>query len=112
MAFLPEIASFEESLITAYDLSTGTSSFVSSDISGYLQFSLQFTGSSVAGSNSFVLEQSNNGSNWSELADSFELPIGNSTFVIDKQFFSGKQLRINFLTAGSGTLDCVLIAKR
>lgn len=112
MAFLPEIASFEESLITAYDLSTGVSSFTSADVSGYLQFSLQFTGSSVSGSNSFVVEQSNDGSNWSELADSFELPIGNSTFVIDRQFFSGKQLRVSLLTTGSGTLDCVLLAKR
>ena len=112
MAFLPEIASFEEQIISAYDLSTGGNVFTSSDIAQFKSFSLHFNCTDVSGNNTFFIEQSNDNTNWSNVSPEDTLPIGNSNFIIDKQFFSGKYLRIEFITNETGTVDCVLIAKR
>ena len=112
MAFLPEKTYLEESVITAYDLSTGSTSFVSSDISKFTSFSLQFILTNADGNNTFRLEQSNDNSNWSSLNGDVDLPVGSTNFVIDKAFFSGKYIKIEFITTGGGVIDCLLIAKR
>lgn len=112
MAFLPEKTFLEETLISAYDLSTGNGTFVSADLSKFTTFSLHFAGTDIAGGNSFELDQGNDNTNWSELATDVELPIGTSNFIIDKQNFSSKYVRINFVTTTSGTITCTLIAKR
>ena len=112
MAFLPEKTNIEENLITAYDLSTGVSAFTSSDISKFTSLSLQFTAVDAGGSNSFVVEQSIDNTNWATLLENSSLPVGDSNFFIDKSFFSGKYVRIRLITTESGTLDCLLLAKR
>lgn len=112
MAFLPERNFFEENLTTAYDLSLGISNFNSSDISKFTSFSLQFTCTDVIGSNTFCIEQSLDQLNWSLLSDDSEIPTGDSNFFIDKQFFSGKYLRICLVTTNSGLLTINLLAKR
>lgn len=112
MAFLPEKNYFEEDIISSYDLSTGSNNFTSSDISKFINFSLHFILDSSSGSNTFKLEQSNDGVNWSDLNGEVELPSGSTNFIIDKAFFSGKYVRINFITNDSGIVNCKLIAKR
>lgn len=112
MAFLPEKTNIEENLITAYDLSTGVSTFTSSDISKFTSLSLQFTAANASGSNSFAVEQSIDNTNWSILLDDSNIPVGDSNFFIDKSFFSGKYIRVRLVTTESGTLDCLLLAKR
>jgi hypothetical protein len=112
MAFLPERTFLEENLATNYDLSNGITGFTSSDLSKYLTFSVHFVYSSVAGSNIFVLEQSNDNTNWSNLSEEYELPVGSGNFIIDKGTFSGKYVRANFSSSASGNVSIVLLAKR
>ena len=112
MAFLPERTFLEENLATNYDLSNGITGFTSSDLSKYLTFSVHVVYSSVAGSNLFILEQSNDNSNWSNLSKQYELPVGNGNFIIDKGTFSGKYIKINFDSTSSGDVSIILLAKR
>jgi len=112
MAFLPERTFLEENLATNYDLSNGITGFTSSDLSKYLTFSVHVVYSSVAGSNLFILEQSNDNSNWSNLSEQYELPVGNGNFIIDKGTFSGKYIKINFDSTSSGDVSIILLAKR
>lgn len=112
MAFLPERNYIEETLANNYDLSSGLSAFTSSDVSKYITISLQFIYSNTKGDNDFLLEQSNDATNWSNLSEFYSLPIGNGNFIIDKNTFSGKHIRVNFNTTSSGNLTINLIAKR
>jgi len=112
MAFLPERTFLEENLATNYDLSNGITGFTSSDLSKYLTFSVHVVYSSVAGSNLFILEQSNDNSNWSNLSEQYELPVGNGNFIIDKGSFSGKYVRVNLNSTSSGDISIILLAKR
>jgi len=112
MAFLPERNSFEEDLASSYDLSTGVTQFVSSDIAKFTTISLHFIFSNITGSNVFTLEQSNDGTNWSELTTDYELPINTGNFILDKGRFSGKYVRVNLSSTTAGTLTIKLLAKR
>ena len=112
MAFLPEKNVFEETLATAYDLSLGSTIFSSSDISKFNIISLQFIYNNVNGSNEFIIEQSNDNTNWSELGIKYDIPLGNGNFIIDKTTFTGKYIRISLLNSELGTLTIELLAKR
>ena len=112
MAFLPERTYLEETLVSSYDLSNGISAFTSSDISQYITTSLQFVYSNIQGSTIFTLEQSNDNTNWSDLSEEYELPVSTGNFIIDKGSFSGKYIRVNVSTVGTGTLSVYLLAKR
>lgn len=112
MAFLPERNFFEGDIISAYDLSLGSTFFVSSDLSNFITISLQFVYSSVSGRNTFKLFQGNDGVNWSHLSEEFELPLGSGNFSIDKFYFSSKFIKIEFITVSGGTLSLKLLAKR
>lgn len=112
MAFLPQRTFLEETIVSNYNLSNGVTSFTSSDISKYLTFSLQFTYTNVLGDNEFILEQSNDSLNWSDLSEFYTIPLGSGNFIIDKNTFSGKYLRINFNTSSIGILTINLLAKR
>ena len=112
MAFLPERNFFEEDLASSYDLSTGVATFASSEISKFTTISVQFIYASVDGSNVFVIEQSNDNTNWSELSQEFELPVGSGNVMVDKGRFSGKYIRVNLTSVSSGTLTIKLLAKR
>ena len=112
MAFLPERNFFEEDLASSYDLSTGPATFASSEISKFTTISVQFIYSSVSGSNIFILEQSNDNTNWSNLSEEYELPVSTGNFIIDKGRFSGKYIRVNFTSVEGGTLSIKLLAKR
>ena len=112
MAFLPERNFLEETLVSNYDLSNGPTGFTTSDISEFNTLSLQFIYTSVAGTNVFVLEQSNDNTNWSDLSEEYELPVSTGNFIIDKGSFSGKYIRVNVSTVGTGTLSVYLLAKR
>lgn len=112
MAFLPERTYLEETLVNSYDLSNGISAFTSSDISQYITTSLQFVYNGVAGSNVFTIEQSNDNINWSNLSEEYELPVSTGNLIIDKGSFSGKYIRVNITTVGTGTLSVYLLAKR
>jgi len=112
MAFLPEKNFLEETLTNNYNLSNGVSAFTSSDVSNYITLSLQFNYSSIQGQNDFILEQSNDAVNWSELSEEYTLPIGSGNFIIEKTNFSGKHLRVNFTVVSQGTLTIKLLSKR
>ena len=112
MAFLPERNFLEETLVSNYDLSNGPTGFTTSDISEFNTLSLQFIYSSVAGSNLFTLEQSNDNTNWSDLSEEFMVPVGGGNFIIDKGVFSGKYVKVNITTTTSGNLSIVSLAKR
>ena len=92
MAFLPEKTYLEETLVNNYNLSAGPASFVSSDISKYITFSIHFICTNILGFNNFILEQSNDNLNWAFLSDDIEIIEGNSNFIIDKNNFTGKYL--------------------
>lgn len=111
MAFLPEKNYLEEHLANNSSLAT-TIEFTSSDISNFLTLSLQFTYTSVKGTNVFRLLQSLDGINFSYLTDEFELPLGNGNFLIDKFQFTGKYLKVEFITTESGNITIKLLAKR
>jgi hypothetical protein len=112
MAFLPQRTYLEENLAKNYDLSNGVSAFTSSDISEFLTFSLQFNYSSIDGSNLFILEQSNDNLNWSNLSEEYEIPVGSGNFIIDKSSFTGKYVRVNLNSTNIGIITIVLICKR
>lgn len=112
MAFLPERTYIDETLVNNYNLSNGTTGFTSSDISKYITISLQFNYSNINGNNEFVIEQSNDSNNWGELGESYLLPIGSGSFIIDKNTFSGKHIRISFKVVNSGSITIKLLAKR
>lgn len=111
MAFLPERLFIEEHLATGATLST-SSTFTSSDLSKYTSVSMQFIYSSVTGKNIFKIVQSNDGTNFSDLSEEYQLPIGSGNLSIDKTSFSGKYIRIDFITTGNGTLTIKLLGKR
>lgn len=113
MAFLPEDNFFEEELATAYDLTTGLTTFTSSDISAYSVISIQFIYANIDGSNLFVIEQSTEGNNfWSNVSPQYEIPVGNGNFIIDKSVFTGKYIRVDLQSTSSGELTIKLLAKR
>lgn len=112
MAFLPEKTYIEETIANAYSLSSGPTSFQSSDLSRFTNFSIQFTCTSINGDTDFVIDQSNDGTVWSVLSEEYEIPLGSSNFVIDKSLFTGKYIRVHIKNTGSGTLTIKLIAKR
>lgn len=112
MAFLPERNFLEETLASNYDLSNGATGFTTSDISEFNTLSLQFVYGSVAGSNLFTLEQSNDNTNWSDLSEEFMIPVGGGNFIIDKGVFSGKYVKINITTTTSGNLSIISLAKK
>jgi hypothetical protein len=112
MAFLPERNFLEETLVSNYDLSNGPTGFTTSDISEFNTLSLQFIYTDVTGTNLFVLEQSNDNTNWSELSETYSLPVGGGNFIIDKGTFSGKYLKIEITTTTSGNLTIISLTKR
>lgn len=112
MAFLPEKTYFEETLVSGYSLSNGATAFTSSDVSKYITLSIQFIYSNSNGDNEMVIEQSNDSINWSELSESYRLPVGSGNFIIDKNTFSGKHIRISFKTVGSGSITIKILSKR
>lgn len=112
MAFLPEKNFLEETLASSYNLTGGTTAFTSSDVSKYMAISMQFVYSSINGETEFCLEQSNDGTNWGELSESYVLPIGSGNFIIDKGTFSGKHIRVNFKLTSSGLITIKMLAKR
>jgi len=112
MAFLPERTYLEETLTKNYDLSNGPTGFTTSDISEFNTLSLQFIYTSVAGTNVFVLEQSNDNTNWSDLSEEYAIPVGGGNFIIDKGTFSGKYVKIDVTSTTSGNLTIISLAKR
>lgn len=112
MAFLPEENFFEEDLATNYDLSLGVSDFESTEISKFTTISLQFIYSGVSGPNLFMVQQSNNLINWSDISETQEIPVGTGNFIIDKGVFSGRYVRISFESVDSGIITIKLLAKR
>lgn len=112
MAYIPELTSFEETLINAYDLSNGPANFTSSNISQYRTFSLQFVGTNLEDSD-FFIEQSNNGTDWDEIPNGFiMLQPNQSAFTVERTNFTGKYLRIRFTDTTTGILSAYLIAKK
>lgn len=112
MAFLPERNFLEETIANTYDLSNGATGFTTSDISEFNTLSLQFVYNGISDSNIFILEQSNDNVNWSEISETYELPVGNGNFIIDKSTLTTKYVKVNFLTTGSGTITIKSIVKR
>lgn len=112
MAFLPEKNYLEETIFSNYDLSLGTTAFTTSDLSRFKTFSIQFIYSGTNSNNLFKLEQSNDNTNWSDLSEEYEIPVGTGNWVIDKINFSGKYIRTNISIVSSGYLTAKLLAKR
>jgi hypothetical protein len=112
MAFLPEKNFFEETLASSYNLSLGQTVFPSSNILKFNILSLQFIYANVGGLNEFIIEQSNDSINWSELSSTYDIPTGTGNFIIDKGTFTGKYVRVNIVSATGGTLTIKVLAKR
>lgn len=112
MAYIPELLAKEEALASAYDLSTGKSSFVSTDILDYNKINLQFSYTNVNGENVFIVEQSNDNISWIAISEKYNFINGSGTFAIDKSQFTSKYVRVNLMTATAGILTINLIAKR
>ena len=113
MAYIPELLAFEETLATSYDLTSGPTTFTSSDISDYNRISVQFVGSSIRGDTEVMLQQSNDGTNYDDLENGeiFITPT-NSAFTLERTVFTGKFLRISLDITDRGTLPIYLVAKR
>lgn len=113
MAYIPELLGFEETLANAYDLSSGTAQFTSSDISDYNKFSLQFTCIGFGGTAQIRLEQSLDGTNWDIVENSLKnLDASNCEFTFQQMNWMSKYLRVNLLTSQRGTMTIKLLAKR
>jgi hypothetical protein len=112
MAYIPEKLSNTETLLNNYDLSTGVTSSISSDISDYNKISVHFTYTAVDGSNIFRLQQSNDNINWSNLSEEYQIPISSGNFMIDKSQFTSKYVKIDISSVGSGNLSATLVVKR
>lgn len=114
MSYLPQKNFNSETLVSSYDLTSGDTTLVSSDISNYSKFSLQFNVVDIRGLPNFDIEQSLDGVNWSYISQASVIPNGNSTFILDKQFFSGTKLRVCLNTGqnSSGTCTIILLTKR
>lgn len=113
MAYIPELTTFEETLASNYDLSTGTGTFTSSDISDYNSFSMQFVCTGFAGSAEVILEQSLDNSNWDELKNgTISLTPSNCDFTLQQRNWMSKYLRVRFITSQQGTMSIYLLAKR
>jgi hypothetical protein len=112
MAFLPDKTFLEETICNNYNLSNGVSAFTSSDVSKYITLSIQVCYTNIQGNNEFVLEQSNDSTNWADLSQNYTLPVGSGNFIIDKGTFSGKHIRLNLKVASRGLITIKLLAKR
>ena len=113
MAYIPELIAFEETLATSYDLSIGTGTFTSSDISDYNSFSVQFVCTGFGGSAKMQLQQSLDGTNWDDVENGdFSLTSSNCNFTVQQMNWMSKYLRIVFITATKGTMSIYLLAKR
>lgn len=112
MAYIPELIAFQETLASNYDLTSGPTTFTSSNISDYTQFNLQFSYSDIQGENIFTIEQSVDNINWISITETYNLVNGTGTFMIDKTKFTSKYMRVNLDSANSGTLTIILLAKR
>ena len=113
MAYIPEKIALSETLATNYNLVSGSTSFASTDISEYNRFSIQFVATSVTGDVDYVIEQSNDNTNWDEFENaSLMFNASNSKFTIERNGFNGKHVRVRIKSAGTGTLSLYLVAKR
>lgn len=113
MAYIPEKISFTETLATSYNLTSGSISFASSNISDYNRISIQFVGSSIKGAVDYCIEQSNDNVNW-DVFDNADLTFGasDSHFTIERNNFNGKHVRVRIKAATAGSLSLYLVAKR
>ena len=113
MAFLPQRNYVEDTLVNSYNLNNGLTAFTSSNIADYNTISIQINANGLSGSNRFILEQSNDNSNWIALnSDIYVLDNGTGTLSIQKSNFAAKYLRVRLLDAGNGTITIILISKR
>ena len=113
MAYIPELLAFEETLASSFDLSTGTGTFTSSDISDYNKFSVQFTCTGFGGTAEVKLQQSLDGTNWDDVENGdISLTSSNCNITLQQQNWISKYLRVVFVTAQQGTMSIYLLAKR
>ena len=112
MAYIPELTALEEALASSYDLSNGDTTFTSSDIGDYSKINLQFEYSNISGENTFVIEQSVDNINWTEISEVYDFINGSGNFMIDKSEFTAKYVRVNVSTATSGVITITLLAKK
>lgn len=113
MAFLPERNYKEQTLANSYNLTNGITAFTSDSVVEFNKISFQINTTGLAGDTSFRLEQSSDNSKWTPLSeDTYILPLGSGSLVIQKNDFTGKYVRVNLIDTGSGTLSIFLVAKR
>lgn len=113
MAYIPELLAFEETLASSFDLSAGSGTFTSSDISDYNKFSIQFTCTGFGGTAEVQLEQSLDGTNWDLVENSTRsLNASNCEFTFQQMNWMSKYVRVVFVTATKGTMSVYLLAKK
>ena len=113
MAYIPEKLSTTETLVNSYNLTSGSISFASADISDYNRISIQFVSSAVSGEVNYCIEQSNNNIDW-DTFDNADLTFTSTTpsFTIERNNFNGKHVRVRIKSAKSGALSLYLTAKK
>jgi len=113
MAYIPEKIGFEETLANAYDLSIGSGTFTSSDISEYNRFSIQFVCTGFGGTAEIKLQQSLDGTNWDDVENGIiSLTSSDCNFTAQQMNWMSKYLRVSLLTSQQGTMTIYLLAKR
>ena len=113
MAYIPELLAFEETLASSFDLSAGSGTFTSSDISDYNKFSVQFTCTGFGGTAEVQLQQSLDGTNWDNVENGdISLTSSNCNITLQQMNWMSKYLRVVFVTSIKGTMSIYLLAKR
>ena len=113
MAYIPELLAFEETLASGFDLSAGSGTFTSSDISDYNKFSVQFTCTGFGGTAEVQLQQSLDGTNWDNVENGdISLTSSNCNITLQQMNWMSKYLRVVFVTSTKGTMSIYLLAKR
>jgi hypothetical protein len=113
MAYIPELLAFEETLASGFDLSAGSGTFTSSDISDYNKFSVQLTCTGFGGTAEVQLQQSLDGTNWDDVENGdISLTSSNCNITLQQMNWMSKYLRVVFVTATKGTMSIYLLAKR
>ena len=113
MAYIPELLTFEETLASGFDLSAGSGTFTSSDISDYNKFSVQFTCTGFGGTAEVQLQQSLDGTNWDNVENGdISLTSSNCNITLQQMNWMSKYLRVVFVTSIKGTMSIYLLAKR
>ena len=112
---VPGFIKFSQIIIQDYDVTLGSTGFISTEISNFSILAVQFSWNlSSIGTCTLKIQQSINGTDYDDIINSeFTIASNTGSITVERNTFTGKFCRIDVDVTGSiGTISAELLAKR